>query len=83
MINNLKFRDNFVMIGQKGLKAGFAVEKVNCSGCAYTFEMPVVAVTLALTIYMSSVSYSSTSFVISCQSLKTKTQFRLLGDSAV
>jgi len=31
LISNLRFRDNFVMIGQKGLVQGSAVEQVTTS----------------------------------------------------
>lgn len=54
LINSLKFRDNFIMIGQKGLKTGFAVEKVNCSVHVYILEVSVGVQSFALTIYLSS-----------------------------
>ena len=33
LIDKLKFRDNFVMIGQKGLSTGNSIEKVNIMLC--------------------------------------------------
>jgi len=38
LINNIKFRDNFVMIGQKGLAQGSAIEQVHTHWCLlYSF----------------------------------------------
>ena len=41
LISKVKFRDNFVMIGQKGLAQGSAVEQVHCSLLTFTRKITI------------------------------------------